>query len=437
MTAPVRDRLPGYQTTKTVLAAVVSFAVAAALTRSSSTLIAPLTALLVTQVTVFETLTTSVQRVVAVVAGVLLALLLSEFVELHWWSLAVILIVSFTIGTLLKLDDHSTEVAISAMLVFAVRGSHSTAWARVVETLIGAAVGVVFNLFASPTQVEPAGEAISKLADRIAKLLAAASADLRKDWSHDRATRLLSESRRLRHDVDRTEDVLEDAQRSLRLNPRARKMRATAPSLGAALAVLEYVAVSVRSLMRVLADRTDDDATNQRTLGPGDGGRQALSVLFGQLSDAVRAFAALAVGDVGGATGGDEELNAILDRARETRRRLTDVLAVDAREEPRLWTLHGALLSGIDRILREIDLRADGEAHNVPRSAPPRPRWQSHSARLTGKAVAGMANVARLSGATTRHIGEVGISRRLRKSAGSRASSSSGRPTAIRRWRKL
>jgi hypothetical protein len=187
----------------------------------------------------------------------------------------------------------------------------------------------------------------------------------------------------------------------------------------------------------VLADRTDDDATNQRTLGPGDGGRQALSVLFGQLSDAVRAFAALAVGDVGGATGGDEELNAILDRARETRRRLTEVLAVDAREEPRLWTLHGALLSGIDRILREIDLRADGEAHNVPRSAPPRPRWQSHSARLTGKAVAGMANVARLSGATTRHIGEVGISRRLRKSAGSRASSSSGRPTAIRRWRKL
>jgi hypothetical protein len=400
-----RDRLPDAQTAKTVVAAVVAYAVAAGFTRSSSTLIAPLTALLVTQVTVFETLTTSTRRVVAVVSGVLLALLLSGFAQLHWWSLAVVLVASFTIGAVLRLEDHSTEVAISAMLVFAVGGSHATANARVVETLIGAAVGIAFNLVIAPTRVEPAGAAIRGLADRTAQLLAATAADLRGDWSHERAARLLADARRLRHEVGRAEDTFADAERSLRFNPRGARLRANAPSLRAALAALEHVSVSVRSLARVLADRTDDDVTNLRTLGPGDGGRQALSVLLGHLSDAVRAFATLAVDDVRAPTGGDDELLAILDRALETRRRLTDVLAVDAHDEPRLWTLHGTLLAAVDRMLRELDPRAGSEASNVPRSALPPTRWRRQQRVMARKALTGVVHVARVGGATTKRLG--------------------------------
>jgi hypothetical protein len=402
---PLRNRLPGAQTAKTVVAAVVSYVVAAALTRSSSTLIAPLTALLVTQVTVFETLTTSTRRVVAVVSGVLLALLLSGFAQLHWWSLAVVLVASFTIGSLLRLEDHSTEVAISAMLVFAVGGSHATANARIVETLIGAGVGIAFNLVIAPTRVEPAGAAIRGVAERTAQVLAAAAADLRGNWSHERAARLLAEARRLRHEVDRAEDIFAEAERSLRLNPRGARLRANAPSLRAALAALEHVSVSVRSLARVLADRTDDDATNLRTLGPGDGGRQALSVLLGHLSDAVRAFASLAVDDVRAPTGGDDELLAIVDRALETRRRLSGVLAVDAHDEPRLWTLHGTLLAAIDRMLQELDPRAGAEASNVPRAAPVQPRWRKQQRTMARKALTGVVHAARIGGATTRRLG--------------------------------
>jgi hypothetical protein len=402
--APLRHRLPGAQTVKTIVAAVVSYVVAAALTRSSSTLIAPLTALLVTQVTVFETLTTSIRRVVAVVVGVLLALLLSGFAQLHWWSLAVVLIASFTIGSLLRLEDHSTEVAISAMLLFAVRGSHATANARVVETLIGAAVGIAFNLVIAPTRVEPAGAAIRGVAERTAQLLSATAADLRHNWTHEQAGRLLADARRLRHEVDRAEDIFAEAERSLRLNPRGARLRANAPSLRAALAALEHVTVSVRSLARVLADRTDADATNARTLGPGDGGRQALSVLLGHLGDAVRAFASLAVDDVRAPTSGDAELLAIVDRAIETRRRLTDVLAVDPLEEPRLWTLHGTLLAAVDRMLRELDPRTGSEASGMLRAAPPQPRWRKQQRTMARKALTGVVHVARVGGETTKRL---------------------------------
>jgi hypothetical protein len=52
-----------------------------------------LTALLVTQVTVYETLTSG-GRVVTLVVGALVAVFVSHFVVLHWWSLAGVLVVA-------------------------------------------------------------------------------------------------------------------------------------------------------------------------------------------------------------------------------------------------------------------------------------------------------------------------------------------------------
>ena len=354
----LRARLPGSQMAKTVVAAVVAYVVAGTLTKGGDTLLAPLTALLVTQVTVFETLTTGLRRVIAVVAGVLIAVALSQFVYLGWWSLGLLLAAAFTVGSMLRLGDHSTEVAISAMLVFAVGGAQPTASSRVTETLIGAAVGIVFNLVVAPLHVEPAGAAVRALADRTAQVLNAAADDLGADWSHDRAYRLLLEARRLRAEVGRAEDVFADAERSLRLNPRGRRLRAVTPSLRAALAAIEHVAVAVRSLARTLAERSDDDPANAKSLGPQDVGRRQLSAVLRDLATAVRAFGWLAGGDVNGPSGGEEDVRAALDRARDARHNVGDALAVDPRNEPRLWKLHGALLSDIDRILHELDLHA-------------------------------------------------------------------------------
>ena len=65
---------------------MISWELALRLPGSQPPVLAPLTALLVTQLTLVKTITGSLQRVASVTAGVLLALLVADVLGLHWWS---------------------------------------------------------------------------------------------------------------------------------------------------------------------------------------------------------------------------------------------------------------------------------------------------------------------------------------------------------------
>ena len=80
-------------------------------------LVAALTALLVVQATLASTLVNGVQRVLAVVLGVLLAVGFVSVVGLKWWSLGILVAASIVGGQILRLGPHLLEVPISAMLV--------------------------------------------------------------------------------------------------------------------------------------------------------------------------------------------------------------------------------------------------------------------------------------------------------------------------------
>ena len=67
---------------------------------------APLTALLVVQVSIYQTLRTAVRRVASVVAGVLLALGLSVWVGFTWWSLGIAIALGLTVGYALHLHEE-------------------------------------------------------------------------------------------------------------------------------------------------------------------------------------------------------------------------------------------------------------------------------------------------------------------------------------------
>ncbi|BFO18962.1 hypothetical protein SHKM778_53500 [Streptomyces sp. KM77-8] len=178
MTAPVarfvklhRDPVT-VQTVRSAAAATVAFAIATRLSPEAAPLTAPLTALLVVQVTLYSTLTTGMRRVNSVVTGVVVAILFSLLVGLTWWSLGLLILASLIIGHLVRVDEFVPEVAISAMLVLGVTTHGDTAWSRIVETLIGATVGMAFNLLlAPPVWVEEAGESIEELARRVRQLM--------------------------------------------------------------------------------------------------------------------------------------------------------------------------------------------------------------------------------------------------------------------------
>jgi Predicted membrane protein len=193
-----RGRRPGLRTAKTTLAAVLSFVLAQQLGADPQPVLAPLTALLVVQLTMYETLASGLQRVASVVAGVLIAVGVAAYVGLTWWSLGVVVAASLIIGRLLRLGAQLLEVPISAMLVLAVGGAEGPALARVYETLIGAGVGVVVNaVIAAPLYVQPASDALGELAERMAAFLRQLADQLGAGWSREAADRMLNDARRL------------------------------------------------------------------------------------------------------------------------------------------------------------------------------------------------------------------------------------------------
>ncbi|NEM05533.1 aromatic acid exporter family protein [Geodermatophilus normandii] len=346
-----RGRTPGLRTAKTVLAAVVAFQVATWLDTTSSPILAPLTALLVVQLTLYETLATGWERVASVTAGVLIAVLFASVVGLTWWSLGLVVGLSLVVGRLLRLGPHLAEVPISAMLVLAVGGAENAALGRITETLIGAAVGVLVNLLvAPPLYVQPAGEAIAELAERMAGFCEDLAAALGGPWSRRLTDTLLDRARGLGTEVARADRHLARTEESARLNPRGRAAREAQPRLRNTLTALERVHVSLRNVARVLLDRTyflpEDDAGEAWSLPA----RAALADVLRAVATTLRDAGAVAVGTLSPADVDATRLGTLL----ELRGRLADALLVDPRADAAAWSQHGSLLDAMDLLRVEL-----------------------------------------------------------------------------------
>jgi hypothetical protein len=358
---------PGWRTVKTTLAAVLAYLLAVALLGNDvPPLLAPLTALLVAQVTVFRTVTSGVERVGSVVAGVLVAVLLSRVVGLSWWSLGITIFVSLVIGRVLHLGDHTLEVPISAMLVLAVTGpARIAALDRVAETLVGAVTGVVVSfMLRPPVYVQPAGDAVGALAAEMAELLTSMGRELTEGWSSGQASAWEDRARELDRPLRAARIAVARGDESLRLNPRQRRVREGASSLRAALAALEHAAVQIRGLTLDLADLADavessDQAEPELLI--------ALGALLVELGGGVGAFGQLVAPEVAGPPREAVPLHIALEIARTHRDVLAELMLVDARTDLDLWHIQGSLLANVDRLLREIDLERGPDARRVRR----------------------------------------------------------------------
>ena len=367
----VRRRAPmlGIRTAKTTGAAVAAFAAARAITGSAAPLLAPLTALLVVQVTFWSTLRSSVDRVASVVAGVLLAVAFSAVAGLSWWSLGTLVFLSLVVGWLLRLGDNLLEVPISAMLVLGVYDPSVAAWDRVQATLIGAGVGVLATVLAPPPVYSaPAGRAVRRLAGEIALVLERAGADLIGGWSAERSRRSLDVLRGLRRDVAAAERSLEQLRESMRLNPRARRLNETPGSLQAALTVLELTLVSLPAVFRVLSEGVDRPA-REPAFGPQVRGELAAVLLL--CGEAIDVFGEYTATDVTAPTSGESRLADAVARAREARERLGAAMLAHPHTEMSVWGLRGALTLALDRVLDELDLERTHAALGVRRSVRP------------------------------------------------------------------
>ena len=346
------------------VAALASYVVGTLFFPGTHPLLAPLTAMLVAQVTPVSLLASGLDRVVAVVAGVSVAVAFAAVVPLEWWSLGLLIFVSITIGQVLRLRANLIEVAISGMLVLGVGslGAEPAAWQRIAETLVGAAVGIAANLLL-PSKVADAdaGQAIDGLADSVAELLNRAADELTALFAEGRdvapaARTWLGEARRITHDIPRVGAALLLAEQGRRLNVRAVGTPNVGPGLRQGLEALEHSAVAIRGMFRALVDATNDatwlndESTDDVFL--------ALAQTFREMAAGVDAFGQLVRDEADPA----KRMNAAdvpvlreaLEGLNEARARLEDQLVAGA--APELLELSAALLSTVRRLLREMDL---------------------------------------------------------------------------------
>ncbi|NNN37411.1 hypothetical protein HLK59_45190 [Streptomyces sp. S3(2020)] len=342
------------QTLRSAAAATIAYVIALRLSPEAAPLTAPLTALLVVQVTLYATLTNGIRRVNSVVAGVLVAIAFSLLVGLTWWSLALLILASLGVGHLVKVDEYVPEVAISAMLVLGVTTVGDTAWARILETLIGAVVGLAFNLlFAPPVWVDEAGESIEGLARRVRQLMLNMGEEAAGRTPVEHATERLYEARRLDHDIVEVDAALKQAEDSLRLNPRVREGLLHRVVLRTGLDTLEICTVVLRVLARTLTDLAKE-RESERLFARQAGA--AVEQLLSEIADAVVSFAVLVTTDVSrSAESAEERLASQLRQATATRDKLAQLLLEEVRRDARQWQLHGAVLTEVNRILDELD----------------------------------------------------------------------------------
>jgi hypothetical protein len=342
---------PGLRTAKTTLAAVISWELALRLPGTAPPVLAPLTALLVTQLTLVKTITGSLQRVGSVTAGVLMALVVAELLGLHWWSVGLVIFVSLAVGQVLKLGSHRIEVPISALLVLTLGGTPGVARTRVLETLIGAGVGVLVNLaLVPPVYLQPAGEAIYGLADDMAGVLEGAAADLEEGWSGEDAYDRLLEARELDGQVGMVKEAISRAEDSLRLNPRRRLVGDSSDELREGMTTLEHAVILVRGICRSLVDLDTVTGGN----GPDPVLRVALARLLRELAGAVRTFGELVAASVPGPPANQAPLLRALHRARAGRDEVAAAMAAGPGQRE-AWPVHGHLLANVDRLFSELD----------------------------------------------------------------------------------
>lgn len=262
MTASFRSprRAPLLQMAKSALATIAAWLVAGWLIQGPPPVFAAIAALLVVQPSLNQSLVKAVERSVGVVAGVVVASALGILLGAHTWVVLLATVVALAVAWALKMTPGTAnQVAISAVLVLAL-GTATPHYAidRILETLLGAAIGIAVNLaVVPPVAIAPAREKTALLAAELAAALDRLAGALEAPQSRADLEQLLLTARLLRPMVDGAAAAIDAGTESLTLNPRSRRHRAELARLSDLLDVLTPIVTQTIGMTRACYDRYD------------------------------------------------------------------------------------------------------------------------------------------------------------------------------------
>ena len=347
----VRDRLRdpvvwgnAFLIVKTVGAAVIAWVLAREVFGLPQPFLAPWAALLTVHATVYRTFTRGLQQVAAAVLGVLLAVAAGAAFGVNAASLGVMLLLAMAAGSTRALRDESTTAAASALVVLLTgySGDGSMLVARLSDTVIGIAVGLLVNLLVwPPLRDRTAARQVDVIDDHLGALLCEMARAMREGRDADEAETWIERTRELDHDIANAWAVFRQARESGRLNLR----RTAAARVDASHALVPLLA----RLEQAVADTRSMAGTIGRAAGE-DWDPRFRATWVDLVS---RAGAAVSEADADAVTRVREDLEAA---ARE----LFDA-ATDRTPRP----VQGALIVNLRNILEAMDAVADAQPVRV------------------------------------------------------------------------
>ncbi|GAB47268.1 FUSC family protein [Mobilicoccus pelagius] len=338
-------------------ASVVAFVLVYGLTGQRQDLTGALTAMLVVQASTYSTIKMGIVRVGAVLTGVLVAVLLTNWFGLSWWSLGAAVAMSLTIARVLRLGDQMLEAPISAMLILAVHGSGVAVQTRVVSTLIGAAVGMTFGLLLAPAvPARKAAIEVRRAADEVGGLLRASAQSMRdRQVVRSDVEGWLDGTRQIGGQVAVASARVSEVKDSRRLNVWALGTSSGEATLRAGLDTVDGVLRAVAALYTVMARELPRDGTAEDPFD--EAIRPAFAVVLDTMAESVHAFGMLLETEFEGDPAEVEEhFTRTLDNLRESRAILTELMLVDPAAGTEQWMLRGSVLSAVEQTLDQLDV---------------------------------------------------------------------------------
>ncbi|BDZ39726.1 FUSC family protein [Microbacterium suwonense] len=254
-------RAPLLQVLKSAAATIAAWLIAGWLLPGPLPVFAAIAALLVVQPSVNQSLSKALERSAGVILGVVIAVLLSLLLGAQSWVVLAAVVVAMLIAWGMRASTGTgNQVAISAVLVLALGSSNPDyALYRIIETLIGAAIGFVVNvLIVPPVLSAPARRDIGMLGHELAASLDRLADALPTARTSAQLHELMLQVRLLRPMKDAAEASLVAAEDSLALNPRRSRHRDDLIELRALFERLSPVVTQVIGMTRAYFDHYDD-----------------------------------------------------------------------------------------------------------------------------------------------------------------------------------
>ncbi|MCW2542531.1 MAG: hypothetical protein JWM40_83 [Frankiales bacterium] len=248
---------------KTTFASAASFELARLTVGSRVPALAAMAAIITVQVSGSRPVRRAIEYSAGVAAGVIAAVLLTRLLGLHWWSIALLVLLSLLGGRLIRLGSQANQIAISALLVMSLGSSYG--WGRILDTLIGAAIGVAISLAVPRRPLDRAIRAeVSAASIEISLAVRGMAASVRDGWSAADVRAALGAARRVSRSLVEPRDALEAErdERRVTLPSRRTELVRALNRCDAALAALDHVANQVRSVGRSLLSLADEGAVD-------------------------------------------------------------------------------------------------------------------------------------------------------------------------------